>query len=73
VHSTDCIFYLLYVNGNAKKVVFVVKQYAVRKFKVRPYPVRKLKTKEYALRKGRGGFTLNNCMIIISFMLKLNT
>ena len=31
------VFFMYVVNGNAKKVVFVVKQYAVRKAKIRPY------------------------------------
>ena len=30
-NTTKRIFYFLYVNGNAKKVVFVVKQYVVCK------------------------------------------
>jgi len=33
VNATDCIFYILNVNENAKKVVFVVKWYAICKAK----------------------------------------
>ena len=42
-----------------KKVVLVVKQYAIRKAKLRLYAVRKLKMKQcvYAVRKGEGGST----------------
>jgi len=36
VHATHCIFYLLYVNGNAKEFGFVIQRYAVRNAKVRP-------------------------------------
>ena len=48
VHVTDCIIYLLYINGHAKNVAFVVKQYAA---------VRRVNMKQYAVRKGVG-FTL---------------
>jgi len=54
VHHTYCIFYLHCVNGNAKKVDFVVKRYTVRKAKIRPYAVHRLKIKQYAVRKGGG-------------------
>jgi len=47
--------YIPYVNGNAKKVFFVVKRFAVRKAKIRPYAVRKLEMKQYAM-----GVTLYN-------------
>jgi len=40
------------LNGNAKKVVFVVKRHAVCKTKIRSYAVRKLRMKQYAARKG---------------------
>ena len=30
VHATNCICYLLYVNGNAKEVGSVIKRYSVR-------------------------------------------
>ena len=43
------VLYLLYVNGNAKRLGFFVKRYAVRKAKIRPYAVRKLKTKQGGL------------------------
>jgi len=36
VHVTYCM-YLLHLNGYTKKVVFVVKQYAIRKAKIRPW------------------------------------
>ena len=54
VRATDCKFLSpLDVNGNApKKVVFVVKRYAVRKPKIRPLSVHTLKMKQYAVRKG---------------------
>ena len=40
--ATNCILYLLCVNGKAIKVAFVVKRYAVRKAKIRPYAVHRL-------------------------------
>ena len=49
-------FYLLYVNGNAKKmVVFVVKRYTVREAEKWRYTVRKAKIGRYAVRQGGGG------------------
>jgi len=54
VHATYSHFYLLYVNGNAKNVVFVVKRYAVREAKNWRYAVRKAKIGQYAVHKGGG-------------------
>ena len=46
-------FYLLYVNGNAKKwLIFVVKRYAVREAEQWRYAVRNAKLRRYAVRKG---------------------
>ena len=61
LHARDtCMqhfFKFLYVNGNAKKVVSVGKQYAVRKAKTRPNAMNRLQIQKYAVRKG-GAFTL---------------
>jgi len=58
--ATNCISYLLRVNGNANKVCFVVKRYAVRNAKIRPYAVRRMKIKQYAIRKGQWLSPLKN-------------
>ena len=55
MHATYCHFYLFYVNGDAKNVVFVVKRYAVREAKNWRYAVRKAKIGQYAVRNGGGG------------------
>jgi len=50
-HATNCLFYLLYVNGNAKKVVFLLLlNRAKRKANIRPY-AGFLKMKQCAVRK----------------------
>jgi len=48
-------FYLLYVNGNAKNGVFVVKRYELHEAIKLRYAVRKAKIRRYAVRKGGGG------------------
>jgi len=65
VFKNDCTcacnilsFYLLYVNGTPKVVVFVVEWYAVCEAKKWQFAVRKAKIGRYAVHKGGGGVTL---------------
>ena len=57
-----------------KRVVFVVKRYAVREAKKWRYAVRKAKIGRYAERKGEGGVTLYkdiDCEYTLTFLLHL--
>ena len=56
--------YILYVNRNAKKIVFVVVLYAVRTAKIGMYAMRKLKMKQYAVRNGGRGFNLIKFILV---------
>jgi len=51
LYGSKIFFYLLNVNANAEKVVFVVKRYAVRNAKKIPYAVCRLKMNQSAVRK----------------------
>ena len=72
VHAINYMYFfvLLYVNGNAKNVVFVVKRFAVRNAYIRPGALRTLKIKQYTVRKG--DFPLHNEIDLLDMHQKLN-
>ena len=61
VNATNCMFYVLYVNENAKHVVFVVLK--------RPFAVRRLKIKQFTVLKA-DGVHFQLCLLLVVSKIK---